>query len=76
VAVTLEEITGQNREAGLALRAAPGQERFVSSVEDSLAAAADYPEAKPWYRAAPGGRGFRSAPAGLTWVPATDTRSR
>jgi diamine N-acetyltransferase len=51
VAVTLEEITGQNREAVLALRVAPGQERFVSSVEDSLAAAADYPEARPWYRA-------------------------
>jgi len=51
VAVTLEEITGQNREAVLALRVAPGQERFVSSVEDSLAAAADYPQASPWYRA-------------------------
>ena len=51
VAVTLEEITGQNREAVLALRVAPGQERFVSSVEDSLAAAADYPQARPWYRA-------------------------
>jgi GNAT superfamily N-acetyltransferase len=51
VAVTLEEITTQNREAVLALRVAPGQERFVSSVEDSLAAAADYPQAKPWYRA-------------------------
>ncbi len=52
MAVTLQEITDQNREAVLALRVAPGQERFVSSVEDSLAAAADYPEAKPWYRAA------------------------
>ena len=51
VAVTLVEITDQNREAVLALRVAPGQERFVSSVEDSLAAAADYPQAKPWYRA-------------------------
>jgi diamine N-acetyltransferase len=45
MAVILEEITDQNREAVLALRVAPGQERFVSSVEDSLAAAADYPEA-------------------------------
>jgi diamine N-acetyltransferase len=51
VAVTLEEITDQNREAVLALRVAPGQERFVSSVEDSLAAVADYPQANPWYRA-------------------------
>jgi GNAT superfamily N-acetyltransferase len=51
VAVTLEEITGENREAVLALRVAPGQERFVSSVRDSLAYAAAYPQAKPWYRA-------------------------
>jgi len=51
MAVTLEEITDQNLEAVLALRVAPGQDRFVSSVEDSLAAAADYPQANPWYRA-------------------------
>ena len=49
--MTLEKITGENREAVLALRVAPGQERFVSSVEDSLAEAAEYPHAKPWYRA-------------------------
>jgi diamine N-acetyltransferase len=51
VAVTLVGITDQNREAVLALRVAPAQERFVSSVEDSLAAAADYPQARPWYQA-------------------------
>jgi diamine N-acetyltransferase len=51
MAVTLEEITGEDRDAVLALRVAPGQERFVSSVRDSLAEAADYPQAKPWYRA-------------------------
>jgi diamine N-acetyltransferase len=51
MAVTLEEITDQNREAVLALRVAPGQERFVSSVRDSLAEAAEYPHARPWYRA-------------------------
>jgi len=51
MAVTLEEITDENREAVLALRVASGQERFVSSVADSLAEAADYPQAKPWYRA-------------------------
>ena len=50
-AVILQEVTDENREAVLALRAAPGQERFVSSVEDSLAAAVDWPEARPWYRA-------------------------
>jgi diamine N-acetyltransferase len=52
VVVTLEEISDENREAVLALRVAPGQERFVSSVADSLAEAAAYPHAKPWYRAA------------------------
>jgi diamine N-acetyltransferase len=51
VGVTLEEITDQNREEVLALRVAPGQERFVSSVADSLAEAAAYPHARPWYRA-------------------------
>jgi len=51
VAVTLEEITAANREAVLALRVAPGQEQFVSSVRDSLAEAAEYPHARPWYRA-------------------------
>ena len=45
VAVTLEEITDENREAVLALRVAPGQEQFVSSVQDSLAEAAEYPHA-------------------------------
>jgi diamine N-acetyltransferase len=51
VAVTLEEITDENREAVLALRVAAGQEQFVSSVRASLAEAAEYPHAKPWYRA-------------------------
>jgi diamine N-acetyltransferase len=51
VAVRLEEITGENREAVLALRVTPGQERFVSSVRDSLAEAAENPHARPWYRA-------------------------
>jgi diamine N-acetyltransferase len=51
VAVTLREITDDNREAVLALRVAPGQERFVGSVRGALEEAAEYPQAKPWYRA-------------------------
>ena len=51
VAVTLHEITEQNRAAVLALRVAPEQERFVGSVHDALDDAAEYPHAKPWYRA-------------------------
>lgn len=51
VAVTLVEITEANRAAVLALRVAPEQERFVSSVEASLAEAAESPEGRPWYRA-------------------------
>jgi hypothetical protein len=50
VVVTLEEITDRNREAVLALRVAPGQEQFVSSVADSLAEAAAHPQARPWHR--------------------------
>src|SRR5690242_13904136 len=51
VIVTLVELTDENREAVLALRVAPGQEQFVSSVADSLAEAVQYPQAKPWFRA-------------------------
>jgi diamine N-acetyltransferase len=51
VGVTLREITDENREAVVALRVAPGQEQFVSSVRDALEEAAEYPHAKPWYRA-------------------------
>ena len=51
VGVTLSEITDGNRAAVLALRVAPGQERFVGSVRQALADAGDYPQAKPWYRA-------------------------
>ncbi len=49
--VTLREITDENREAVLALRVAPGQEQFVSSVRYSIREAAEHPHAKPWYRA-------------------------
>jgi diamine N-acetyltransferase len=51
VAVTLREITDENREAVRALRVAPGQERFVSSVSGALREAAGYPQGKPWWRA-------------------------
>jgi diamine N-acetyltransferase len=49
--VTLREITEDNVESVLALRCRPDQERFVSSVSDSLAEAAQYPQANPWFRA-------------------------
>ena len=51
MAVTLREIVDGNRDAVLGLRVAPGQERFVSSVRDALLDAAEYPHAKPWWRA-------------------------
>jgi diamine N-acetyltransferase len=51
VAVTLREITDENRAAVLALRVAAHQERFVGSVQDALQDAGEYPRAKPWYRA-------------------------
>ena len=51
VVVTLREVDDANREAVGGLQVAPAQERFVSSVTESLAIAADYPHAKPWYRA-------------------------
>lgn len=49
--VSLREVVEANRAAVLALRVAPGQERFVGSTAGALAAAAEYPQARPWYRA-------------------------
>ena len=51
VSVTLREITADNRDPVLALSVAPQQERFVSSVRESLAHADAYPEANPWCHA-------------------------
>jgi diamine N-acetyltransferase len=49
--VTLRKFTDVNREAVLALRVAHEQERFVGgSVQNALADATEYPQAKPWYR--------------------------
>jgi diamine N-acetyltransferase len=49
--ISLREITGENRDAVCALRVAPGQERFVSPVVESLEEAVATPQAAPWYRA-------------------------
>ena len=48
--VTRAEITEANRAAVLALRVALA--RFVGSVGNGLADAADHLQANPWYRAA------------------------
>jgi len=49
--VTLRALTDENSADVLALRVAPEQLRFVGSVADALADAAEFPEASPWYRA-------------------------
>ena len=49
--IALREIAEENVQSVLALRLAPGQERFVSSVADSLAEADEHPEGNPWFRA-------------------------
>ena len=49
--IVLRELTAANREEVLALKLAPGQDRFVSSVADSLQEAKEHPHANPWYRA-------------------------
>ena len=51
VTITLREITADNRDAVLAVRTTREQQRFVSSVSDSLEEADDHPEGNPWYRA-------------------------
>jgi diamine N-acetyltransferase len=50
-AVTLREVTDENRRAVLAARVAPAQRRFVGTVADALLDAQEIPEGKPWYRA-------------------------
>ena len=69
--MTLGEITDRNREAVLALRVAPGQERFVGSVRSALAQAAGYPHAKPWYRVVCAG----GEPVGFVMVSWDGSRS-
>lgn len=49
--VTLREIDYTNRAAILALSVAPEQKPYVGTVGSALADAAEYPHAKPWYRA-------------------------
>jgi GNAT superfamily N-acetyltransferase len=51
VTITLRQITEDNARAVLALRLGPGQERFVTSVTDSLTEADEHPEGNPWFRA-------------------------
>jgi hypothetical protein len=51
VGIDLREISDQNRDEVLALRLAPGQDRFVGSVAGCLEEASEYPHANPWYRA-------------------------
>jgi GNAT superfamily N-acetyltransferase len=49
--IELHEVTDEVREELRSVRVGEGQERFVSSVEESLAEAELYPQAKPWFRA-------------------------
>lgn len=51
MAIDLVEITDDNSPSVIALRLAPGQERFVTSVADSLEEAARNPHGNPWFRA-------------------------
>jgi diamine N-acetyltransferase len=49
--IELREITDADRDAVLAIHAGPAEGRFVTSVADSIAEAAESPEGNPWYRA-------------------------
>jgi GNAT superfamily N-acetyltransferase len=49
--VTLRQITEADSHVVLALRTTPEQERFVSSVADSIVEAGENPHGNPWYRA-------------------------
>jgi diamine N-acetyltransferase len=49
--VRLVEVTDANRDAVIAVRVHPAQERFVASVETSFRHAEAHPDANPWFRA-------------------------
>jgi diamine N-acetyltransferase len=49
--VSLREITDENRARVGGLRVSVAQTRFVDGVEESIAQAAETPQANPWYRA-------------------------
>lgn len=49
--IRLVEITDANRDAVVAVRVHPAQERFVASVERSFRDAEENPDANPWFRA-------------------------
>ena len=49
--IELREITEANRDDVLAISGGPAEGRFVSSVADSIAEAAETPQGSPWYRA-------------------------
>jgi diamine N-acetyltransferase len=51
VAVTLREITDDNRAAVEALSITEEQDQYVAGVAESLVEAAELPDARPWYRA-------------------------
>jgi GNAT superfamily N-acetyltransferase len=51
MSIELREVTEEVREALGSVRLGPGQDRFVSDVDASLAEAEEYPQANPWYRA-------------------------
>jgi diamine N-acetyltransferase len=49
--IELREITDTNRDAVVTIHAGPAEDRFVSSVAESIEEAAESPEGNPWYRA-------------------------
>jgi diamine N-acetyltransferase len=49
--LTFREVTDGNRAEVIGVKVAPGQDRFVNSVEDAMEEAVEWARAKPWYRA-------------------------
>jgi diamine N-acetyltransferase len=67
--VTLREVTNRNRAAVEALAVTSEQSHYVADVAESLAEAAQHPDAMPWYRAVYAGHepvGFVMISDGIT----------
>ena len=48
--IELRELTPEVREDLRSVRLGEGQDRFVSTIADSLAEAEEFPQANPWFR--------------------------
>lgn len=65
--IELRELTPEVREDLRSVRLGQGQNQFVTSVDDSLEEAEEFPQGKPWYRAVYDDHGVAVGFVMLSW---------